>query len=87
MSEPGRVLTKPTEQKSDLNLVPVTFSTLGMETKKQTARAGTFRKNLLSSANVLRGDTLLARPSANKKRVLDRDREVAVTCKELKVFQ
>ena len=60
MSEPGRVLTKPTEQKSDLNLVPVTFSTLGMETKKQRARAGTFRKKLLSSANVLPGDTLLA---------------------------
>ena len=60
MSEPGRVLTKPTEQKSDLNLVPVTFSTLGMETKKQRARAGTFRKKILSSAKVLRGDMLLA---------------------------
>ena len=63
-SKPGCVLTKPTEQK----LVPVTFSTLGMETKKQTARAGRFRKNLLSSANVLRGDTLLAMSSANRKR-------------------
>ena len=55
-SKPGCVLTKPTEQK----LVPVTFSTLGMETKKQRARAGTFRKKLLSSANILRGDMLLA---------------------------
>ena len=52
-----------------------------------TAPGQKFGEGARDSLSVMRGDTLLANTSDNKKRKLGGDREVAVSSKKLKVFE